>query len=69
MDGCKVGIRKILGIGCLVISSLVVVATPRHAEARRSNSTSTTPLTISGTPATTDVAGTQYSFTPSTSGG
>ncbi|MEY4762398.1 MAG: hypothetical protein RLZZ200_2254 [Pseudomonadota bacterium] len=71
MDGFKVGGKKILGVTLLIASSLVSFIAPQTAEAGRRRTTTTTvaPLTISGTPATTDVAGTQYSFTPSTSGG
>ena len=69
MDGFKVG-GKLLGITFLMASALVGLAAPESAAAApRNKQTFVAPLKISGTPATTDVAGTLYSFTPSASGG
>lgn len=59
---------KVFGFTLLSMTLLVafVLATPAQAGTR---TTAATALKISGTPATTDVAGTAYSFTPTASGG
>lgn len=67
MNGFKVG-SKFLGTGILVLTALV--GTIAQAGTTTSNKTKTyTAISISGTPATTDVAGTTYSFKPTINGG
>jgi hypothetical protein len=69
MNGNKNG-GKFFGVGILVATALFGLANPATTQAASGGQkTTTSPLTISGTPATTDVAGTTYSFKPGTSGG
>jgi hypothetical protein len=66
MNGFKFG-SKTLGISFLIGAALIGALAPNAAFAGKTKTY--TAISISGTPATTDVAGTTYSFKPSTSGG
>ena len=68
MEGFKFGSKQILGATLLAVSFLFSAVAPQTADAAP-RTKQLTAVKISGTPATTVVAGTLYSFTPNTSGG